>query len=125
MVPFRVRDFPRNYPAFLAAATSCLLRYNKWFILGTLPEVTGTLTVEEQENFIQFQKQVRKILRSNWSFVRKCRVYEIVYTKYGGPEPEEKVPEWDPVDAEEEDEVWEVPVEEVSGEKACESKQGC
>nr|WGT85303.1 movement protein [Beet curly top Iran virus] len=119
MVPFRVSEFPQSYPALLAVSTSCFLRYNKWCILGIQPEVLEPLTLEEGEDFLQFQKGVKKILKLKVGFKRKCSLYEELYQKYGNRNPKEKVPVCDQLVEEEEDDSWEdcfeeVPMEETS-----------
>ncbi|ADM64620.1 ss-dsDNA regulator [Spinach severe curly top virus] len=113
MGPFKVDQFPGNYPAFLAVSTSCFLRYNKWCILGVIPEI-GELTLEEGEVFLQFQKEVKKLLRLNCSFGRKCILYQDIYKKYVKDESEKKNAVAGCWEEEEEDSIWEeIPMEEV------------
>nr|QTT61586.1 V2 [Becurtovirus sp.] len=113
MGPFRVGQFPQNYPAFLAVSTSCFLRYNKWCILGIQPEIES-LTIEEGEVFLQFRKEVKKLLKRKCSFARKCTLYAELYKKYVTHGSEEKVEVSDFDLEEEEDDHWqEIPVEET------------
>ncbi|AKJ80159.1 V2 [Beet curly top Iran virus-[Kaf]] len=113
MVPFRVSEFPRSYPALLAVSTSCFLRYNKWCLVGIEPQVREPLTLEEGEDFLQFQKEVKKLLKLKVSFKRKCSLYEDIYKKYGGSESKEKVYSSRQLDEEEEDDRWEDSFEEI------------
>nr|AFK14093.1 movement protein [Beet curly top Iran virus] len=113
MVPFRVSEFPRSYPALLAVSTSCFLRYNKWCLLGIEPQVREPLTLEEGEDFLQFQKELKKLLKLKVSFKRKCCLYEDIYKKYGCSKSEEKVYSSVQLDEEEEDDRWEDSFEEI------------
>ncbi|AGD79176.1 movement protein [Beet curly top Iran virus] len=122
MGPFRVREFPRNYPALLAVSTSCFLRYNKWCILGVNQEVEP-LCLEEGELFLRYQKDVKKILSRRCSFKEKCELYDAVvkkydefYEKHGCYRTEAKVHEPDNLVEEEEDQ-WEDSFEEISMEE--------
>ncbi|AGD79181.1 movement protein [Beet curly top Iran virus] len=113
MVPFKVSEFPRSYPALLAVSTSCFLRYNKWCLLGIQPQVLEPLTLEEGEDFLQFQKEVKKLLKLKVNFKRKCLLYEEIYKKYGSSKSEEKVYVCDQLGEEEEDDHWEDSFEEI------------
>ncbi|ABQ12760.1 R2 protein [Beet curly top virus] len=81
MGPYRVDQFPDNYPRFLAAATSCLLSYNKSCIQGVRRE-NKPLTIEEGEAFLQFQKDVKKLLKRKCSFQVKKALYVEIYKRY-------------------------------------------
>ncbi|AGD79171.1 movement protein [Beet curly top Iran virus] len=118
MVPFKVSEFPRNYPALLAVSTSCFLRYNKWCLLGIQPQIREPLTLEDGEDFLQFQKEVKKLLKLKVSFKRKCILYEEIYQKYGCSRSEEKVYGVDQLVEEEEVDRWEECFEEVPMEEA-------
>ncbi|ACM44487.1 V2 protein [Beet curly top virus] len=119
MGPFRVDQFPDNYPAFLAVSTSCFLRYNRWCILGIHQEIEA-LTLEEGEVFLQFQKEVKKLLRRKVNFHRKCALYEEIYKKYVHNVTEEKG-ESSKCVAEEEEDYYDF--EEVPMEETCDQKQ--
>lgn len=113
MVPFKVSEFPPSYRALLAVSTSCFLRYNKWCIQGIQTEIREELSLEEGEDFLRFQKEVRKLLNLKVSYKRKCILYEDIYKKYGGTKSEEKVLYVQHVDEEEADDLWEDCFEEV------------
>jgi hypothetical protein len=119
MGPFRVDQFPKNYPALLAVSTSCFFRYNKWCILGIQPEIEP-LSLEDGEVFLQFQKEVKKLLRRKCSFGRKCVLYQEIYKEYVKDESEKKNEVADFMAEEEEDDFW----EEVSMEATCSKEQG-
>nr|APB54178.1 SS-DS DNA regulator [Beet curly top virus] len=119
MGPFRVDQFPDNYPAFLAVSTSCFLRYNRWCILGIHQEIES-LTLEEGEVFLQFQKEVKKLLRSKVNFHRKCSLYEEIYKTYVYNVPEKKG-ESSKCVAEEEEVYYDF--EEIPMEETCDKKQ--
>nr|QTT61881.1 V2 [Opuntia virus 2-DBG_56] len=110
MGPFRVDQFPKNYPSFLAVSTNCFLRYNKWCILGVQQEIE-LLTLEEGEAFLQFQREVKKLLRRKCRFGEKCALYEEIYKKYVSDGSEKKREVSDFLGEEEEDDDWqEVPI---------------
>ncbi|AAB18923.1 V2 [Horseradish curly top virus] len=119
MGPFTVGQFPRNYPALLAVSTSCFFRYNKWCILGIRHEVES-LTLEEGEAFLGFQKEVKKLLKRKCTFSRKCELYEEIYKKYLSDGPEEKGSL--PTVMVEEEEDW--AHEKIPMEEACSQDEG-
>nr|ADY88067.1 ss-ds DNA regulator [Beet curly top virus] len=119
MGPFRVDQFPDNYPAFLAVSTSCFLRYNRWCILGIHQEIEA-LTLEEGEVFLQFQKELKKLLRLKVNFHRKCSLYEEIYKKYVH-NVAEKEGESSKCVAKEEENYYDY--EEIPMEEACVKKQ--
>nr|AMD16538.1 ds-ss DNA regulator [Beet curly top virus] len=114
MGPFRVDQFPGNYPALLAVSTSCFLRYNRWCIVGIHHEIEP-LTLGDGEVVLQFPKEVKKLLKRKCNFARKCALYEEIYYKYVSNVAEEKgtqVPDC-MAEEEEDDDFQEVSMEET------------